>query len=272
MRKIVDCSGLESPELQAFISASESNLVILPDVCAVETFAAGRRAQTILQTLSRHPNRVVWLKPTQVIWRLTPSARESTRRFIDTKESAAFPKYLNYLSGGNPLLLEHLEKKKAESENFLAELLPDAEELRDKLKAITESYEQGDLAVLRAEKRLTDSLCRRIGTDVARQVATDLRQIFGVKRTWSVGDAQSSMPFRLGVSLCALGIKRAHTGAFKRLSKEKFRSDLNDSVYAAYATYYDGLITRDDGLSDVYDLTVKLLRDVFDLRRLPHRR
>jgi hypothetical protein len=268
MRKVIDCSGLESREFAEFMSDSAANFAILSDVCRMDTFAAGRGAQKILLTLSNYPGRAILLRPTSVIWRMTPRAREGVGRFVNRKDTALFPKYCAHLVAGEKGLLDNLEKKKMEAKTFLAELLPDAEEMRDKLASITGSYETGDLSVLRAERRITDRLCRRIGTDVAHQTAADLRGIFGNGIEWKAADAKYSLPFRIAASFCALGLMRASTGAFRNLKAATFRSDLNDAVYAAYATYYDGLITRDEQLADVYNLTVKLLRSVFDLRRL----
>jgi len=115
MRKVVDCSALDRPELPAFLVASRHNHALLTDACQQEAFAAGLKVQELFEPFADHPGQAVLLMPTWHIWRLRPKTSCFLPKFVDRKQTAAFLKYCRLLVSGNELLLANVIKKQEEA-------------------------------------------------------------------------------------------------------------------------------------------------------------
>jgi hypothetical protein len=85
-----------------------------------------------------------------------------------------------------------------------------------------------------------------------------------IRINYEIPATKATLIFRFSVCHCALAIRRASVGGIQKQSVETFRNDLNDCIYVTYATFYDGLITTDRGMKKTYNLTLFLLREVFD--------
>jgi len=268
MRKVVDCSALESPTLLAFLDESRQNFAILTDVANHEVFAAGARAGELLSPFATHAGQAILLHPTWQIWKLRPRRNGFIPRFIDQEQTRLFSRYCSMLAGGHPRALANAEKKAKESQDFGEKLLGDAEPMLRQMQRLIASYDSRDLKALRSGHSLSSQLCTKITRDVAENTARDLWEAQGINASSSAQEIKASLIFRLTVCSCALTIRRAADGGVAKLGAETYRNDLNDCIYAAYATLFDGLVSCDDGLVKTFNLSLILLRDVFDCRNI----
>lgn len=271
VKKVVDCSGMESAELAQMLAASPSNFAVLSDFCAMEAFSRGTKAQALFQILARHPGQTLVLKTTAEISRLRPRAKGLLNRLIDNQETNDFVNYATAVANGNDQIIAHLAEKRNRAKVFLGDLVPAAEALQRHMLEMFKTYTDSDLHALRSEKRVTERFARRIETDVAQETRLLLNNIFGAGRLPRVPDVKYSFPFRFAVCHFALATHWASTGGLHSLPAKNFRNDINDCNCAAHATFFDGLITRDDRLTDVFNLSVKLLRAVFGMHTLTAR-
>jgi hypothetical protein len=268
MRKVVDCSALESPTLLAFLDESRRNCAVLTDVANHEVFAIGTRAGELLNPFATHAGQAILLHPTWQIWKLRPRRNGFIPRFIDQKQTRLFSQYCRMLASGHPRALANAERKARESQDFGMKLLGDAEPLLRQMQRQIASYDSRDLKALRSGHSLSPQFCAKITRDVAENTARDLREAQGTNASSSAQEIKASLIFRLNVCSYALTVRRAADGGVEKLGTETYRNDLNDCIYAAYATLFDGLVSCDDGLVKTYNLSLILLRDAFDCRNI----
>ena len=148
------------------------------------------------------------------------------------------------------------------------ELLGDAEPLLRQMQRLIASYDRRDLKALRSSHTLSPRFCAKMTRDVVENTARELREALGINASPSGEEIKASLIFRLTVCSCALTVRRAADGDVDKLGSKAYRNDLNDCIYAAYATLFDGLVSCDDGLVKTYNLSLKLLGTVFDCRNL----
>lgn len=272
MRMVIDCNALSQTQLVDFLDGSRGNIAVLTDFCVMESFNRGAGVHLSYQTLSRHPGQVLVLQTTPYIARLHPRSKGLLNRLTDHKGTADFPKYCRALASGGSMAGTNFEFKRDLARNFIAELTPAAEALRAPMIAMMQRHSETDLNVLRTQKRLTSDILNRATEDIARLTAGLYRDIPNFGGLPSHPEVLYSFPFRMSVCHYALALHWAWKGGLHSWPAEKLRNDLTDCTYAAHASFFDGLITGDGRLGDVYNLGVKLLEGVFGLHALTARK
>ncbi len=88
-------------------------------------------------------------------------------------------------------------------------------------------------------------------------------QLFSKEKRPSAPDVFYSYPFRYATAMYCLNLFWTATGDVTTAPTDKVRNDAMDMTYVAYATFFDGLITRDAKLRALYVLTKDFLTTVF---------
>ena len=69
---------------------------------------------------------------------------------------------------------------------------------------------------------------------------------------------------RYAVSAYLLTLQWISDGGPGNVKREKLRNDYVDMHYVAYATFYEGLLTRDAKMKGIYEEICFVLENVFD--------
>ena len=75
----------------------------------------------------------------------------------------------------------------------------------------------------------------------------------------TLGDAIDSIVFRFALTSYLWALYRASNGAGGNMKAEKVRNDVVDLSYVAYATYFDGLLTRETMVNKLFAATCNAL-------------
>lgn len=259
-------------ELAQFLLKSRENAAVLTDFCVMESFNRGEGVQLSYRTLSRHPGQVLVLETTPYIARMRPRSKGLVQRFVDRDGTENFPKYCRALASGASMAATNFEFKRDLAKKFIEELTPAAEALREPMIAMLQKQTPDDLSILRSKKRLTPQFIQQACADIAALTAGLYRDIPGFGPLPDYPDVFYSFPFRLSVCHYALAAYWTWKGGLHSLPATKLRNDLTDCTYAAHGSFFDGLVTGDGRLSDVYNLSIKILLEVFGLTSLTARK
>lgn len=71
-----------------------------------------------------------------------------------------------------------------------------------------------------------------------------------------------SFQFRYSLCTYSLVLKWIMKDGYNNVSNDKLRNDFIDMVYAAYATFFDGIITKDKKLLEIYQFARWLIDEV----------
>jgi len=271
MKKVIDASALRSDELREFLCASKRNLAVLTDYSFRESFK-GRGETNVRKSyeiLAAHTDQVIVLKDTASISHLDPRAKGLQGRLVGTKETADFPRYCKALYSNSPGISDDIRSKQDKANHFFDQSDASTETLRRGMGMIIKGYQPDDIKRLRANQPLSQTLKDKFIGDVARTSALQWRNVNPGRPLPAVADIKYSFLFRYIVCGFTLGLKWAAEGGLEAVQTSRLKNDFTDMTYAAFATFFDGLITRDKKLDEVHRRSVSLLNDLFDIPKPP---
>jgi len=76
-------------------------------------------------------------------------------------------------------------------------------------------------------------------------------------------ELRGSYIFRYSVAAYLLAMRWISDGGAKTVKPENLRNDVVDMTYVAYATFFDGLLSRDKKATEIYEEARFLLDEVF---------
>lgn len=264
-RKVVDANYFQDPDLAAYLRASRSNFAVLIDYAGMEAYKgdAIHNIYRSLEILSKYAEQVLVLKGTRKILRQKLASAGLQRRMIDDVQTRGFGRFCIEVrrahAGSSPHREQILELGKESTEHF-ARILNDAIDLPIIIQGLTRAFTPEELRVLRTQRTLQSTVLEKF----VRQTLAIAVQLFrdhpdlGYLPPASL--ARNSLAFRVALSGNVLAL-RWIADAVTTARAEKLRNDMVDAFYVAYATFFDGLLTKDKKMQQIYDDT-RLYLDV----------
>lgn len=272
MRMVVDTNFLERTELRDYLAASKENFAILPDYVAMEAYKAdtlnsiGRRMRVVCE----FPAQIIALRGTRDACALTGSAAEFAERVIDLEQTAEFSKFCGALAlaqSGNQHLQQQLLHHGREARAQLERMLAGSDALAEGIAAIAASFKSSEVKVLRRRNEpYPDTLLEKIALRVMELAATLMRDHPAVTHFPPASEAPDRFLFRVALCGISLALRWISVGGAHLAKAEKLRNDQVDLSLAAFATYFDGLLTDDKRLASIYAESKVWLESIFSRR------
>jgi hypothetical protein len=258
VRKVVDSNFLQAKELRGYFSDSPRNVAILTDYAAMEAYKGDTLASIHKSMLivRQFPKQVVVLKSTRAICGLSARRSGLSRRMIDEKQTREFPTYCKHLLAGergNRTVERQLLEAGREADEQMARMLADATKMNAAIDGIAARYSDHELRVLRKGERITPAIIGKILEDVTAMTAETFANHPSVSRWPSAENLANAFIFRACLCGYLLALDWLSVGGIKGASPSKLRNDMVDVNFAAYATYFDGLLSADQKTMRIYE-------------------
>jgi hypothetical protein len=272
MRKIVDSNFLRSDELKSYLSSSRWNFVVLNDYAAIEAYK-GDTLKSIfhsMEILAGYPKQVIILKSTRFVCGLRGRAAGMQKRMIDESQTRHFGKYCEALlaaKGGDLSIERQLLDLGREANEQMDKMLAGITDIPMAIEEMASVYSDIDLKMLRRDRIATNAFLDKFIQSVLQLSAILFLQHPEVTKFPNTDELPYTFIFR--ASLCVLLSARRwiSVGGAQKAKIEKLWNDLVDSYFAAYATYFDGLLTFDKKLIEIYEEASSLIQEIIDSRR-----
>lgn len=269
-RVVIDGSALASPALEAYFRLSENNHAVMIDYAGLETFRRGRleKIRESYALLRRYPNRVIVLKPTIQISKLKPRSNGLINRMTDDELTDRFPNFVKLMFDERSpdlarLRQQEIERKAAVAEAQIAKLTQDAETVRQGMSLMMAQYPPAMLSSLRKATTLPPEFRDKVRDDILVNTGIHLKTLFPAGVRFTFDEIAYSLLFRYAACSYVLFLKWAADQGHKSARAEKLRNDCTDMVYAAFATFFDGLITEDGKLAELFATAQVVLKSLF---------
>ena len=267
-RKVVDTNCLQSEALRAYLSASADNYAVLTDYAAMEAYK-GDTLKSIycsMEILAEHPKQVIVLGGTQIICGLSGRDAALQEPLIDEVQSREFSEYCQHLlaakRGGRSLQGQPLEHGR-EATAHIDRMLMDMPTLSSGIDLMAKTYSPAELQILRRREKHTPQMRERLVQNVLLLAGQFFKEHPSVTE-WPRGtEVRNTFIFRYALCGYLSILKRIEDGGAAKTKPEKLRNDVIDVNFAAFATYFDGLITSDKRAGEIYTEAEFLLREVF---------
>lgn len=250
-----------------FLAGDRRNIVVVTDFCCMECYQ-GDSVHTLASSLAiiaRCPERVVILKSADEIVAL--SARRAKREeFVDWDQTRGFAEFCEQAAGaakGNETLALAVRAQAAEANAYLAKLASEAEGIGASMRLVA--------AELPAE--LTKRLRRKIPLTeddilvVIDGIGALARELFARRPEMLPPNSStipfSSLAFRFALAVYLLTVAWAAMGGVEAASPSKLKNDIIDMNYVAVGTLFDGVLSNDKRVNEIYESCRLFLDNAF---------
>lgn len=268
-RYVIDANFSESLKLESWLGKNPSNIALITTTFSIETYRR-RKATGIKRSygiLSRFPKQLKVIRNQEELCRLHVKTKGMTARMMDEEGTADLLDLCRKVEARTdaeiaaafaPLIRqadEQVEKLQRDSVGLGAEMASQLDQLHER-----------DLYALRTGAPYTSELIRDLLEQVVNTTVAIMQTIPGCYAPNAPADLIRCFPCRL--VLCgALALRaRARRGDIAKVNPDRIRNDLLDAQYIAIASYFDGLLTEDKGMREVYE-EAKVIISLLDGRQ-----
>ena len=268
VKKVVDASGLRSSPLELYLAASPGNFAVVTDFALFEIFKgnAAVNVRKSVAIISRFPKQVIQLRPHGEIATLNLRRKGLQKRLQDERETQGLIEFCrDVMRAEKPdeRLAREIAIRGAAAERLLESFTRQAVPIRTAITRLADRTCPDNLSALRKGLPASPAFTEQFVRDVMGITALHFRALVGMKKMPTAEDALFSYTFRYAVCAYALALRWLKEGGHDTAQLGTLRNDFVDMAYAAYATFFDGLITEDRKLEDMYKLARWILRNVF---------
>lgn len=255
MKKIVDVNYLRDPRLKEYFAEDKSNFIIFTDFACMECYK-GRSLTNIknsLEIVSDFSEQVLVLKNTGAVIKEDLTRSQQNDIFIDQDQSAGFHDFcigVKGASAGDTYFAKQLLEK---SELASIDIEKKKEYAGLVLKGIEQFNKQMDqnfVKVLRSGKPWTSAEYEHIWREVIELCKLMFKKHNELPNKYTFA---RHYIFRYSLACYLLALKWLSEGGWHSYSQEDMRNDLIDMSYVAYATYFDGVLSKDKKINELYE-------------------
>jgi hypothetical protein len=250
MKLVIDSNKLQSDDLRGFLAKAKSNVAVLTDYAAMEAYKGNTLASIFksMAILADFPEQVIVLKGTRSACAQRGRLAGLQRRLIDEEQTKGFPEFVENLrraEHGDPHLERQLLEHGQEATAHLHKMLVDAESTAAVIEDIATLYSKEERRLLRAGDVLPGPAVDKIVRAVLYIAGKAFDEHPDVNFVPKYDELGNTFVFRVALCTYLLALDWGARGGARDANPAKFRNDFVDMNFAAYATYFDGLLSAD---------------------------
>jgi len=267
MKKIIDANFLRTPALEYYLKSSSEHFVVLNEYACIEAYK-GNAIKSIsksMETLSLFPRQVIVLKSTRDVARLTLSSRD-VRQLEDVDDTKGFRSFCRAMHLGllnDESLKDQIIEKGIEATARSNALRDDAAKFARGIEELTRSFRPEHLKALRKREVFPADLIEKVIKEILLITALLFSKHPDIDQVPQAKQVQDSYILRFAVSAYLLALRWISDGGPGTVSLEKMGNDVIDMHYVAHATLFDGLLTNDNKMTEIYRETCFVLENAF---------
>jgi len=270
MKKVIDANYFQAPALREYLSSSRKNFVVFNDYACMEAYK-GNAVKSIyksIETVSIFPRQIIVLKGTRDVVQLTLSAKDPLL-FVDADQTQDFRDFclgVRLAVEGDEELKAQIIVKGKTATTHLAAMRDDAFKIVAGILQLAKSFTPEHLRTLRKREILPAALVGKIVKEILLLAALLCLKHPDINQMPNADQIRDTYVFRFAVSVYLLCLRWISDGGPGAVRLEKLRNDMVDMNYVAYATFFDGLLTNDNKMNEIYGETCFVLESVFAMR------
>jgi hypothetical protein len=264
MKFVVDSNYLQSDELSYFLRKSNKNIVVLTDFVAMEAYKSN--IYKSMELLSQFAYQVIVLKGSTKIGSLCGRPKGLQRRLIDELQTKEFSEYIKTLSlskKGNPRILNQVQSNNQLAQNHLEKMLQDAERIKPEIDNIAKIFTKDEKAIIRDNQPFSTEMVKKLGEAVITITAGVLHTVSNAPRRPAYDELPNTFYFRVTLCCFLMLIRRGALGGASDARIDKIRNDVVDMIIVAYATYFDGILSKETNVNRIFEDACAILSGLF---------
>jgi hypothetical protein len=271
MKCIVDSNFLGDEALRRYLSRSKSNAAVLTDYVFMEAVKHDplSNAHKSFEILAQYPAQVIVLKTTYHVSGLHGGSRGLARRLVDvprTREFSIFCQALKNAQLGERTMTAELLRLGSEANAHLNAMAEGADEFVRVAAEAAKAFSKEDRSHLRQPGNVDLELLKKLFLAAVWQCEALLELHPAIRRLPTADELANTYLFRSSLCHLLLILKWAFDGGTSP-KPTKITNDLVDTHVAAYATYFDDLLSKDPTPKEISQKARTVLSQLPSLRR-----
>jgi hypothetical protein len=270
MRKVIDANYFEHSDLEAYFRANGENRAILIDYAGMEMRKGADPLRNLTHSLSilrKFPKQVVVLRGTRAIAAMSTATQGLDVRLVDKSQTRGFAEFCRHVqvaATGDRRYMAAVAEGAANAREHFAQMESGFAATHDVIADYLGRFTDEQLTELRGSKRYSKELCDTI--------ELQLREIWqllyhthpDIRELRHMEEVVNHIVFRYTVAGYVWLLEKLRNGASGKqpLSPKKVTSDFIDIVYVAYATYFDGVLSKELRVQQNFDETLVILKQM----------
>lgn len=269
MKKIADTNYIQNEALvRAFLAASPRNAVVLTDYVAMELYNSGsmETLRRTVKALAPYPAQVFVLKDIKRVCGLSGRPAGLQRRLIDDNQTASLPNFFREVeaaANGSSWYAKGYASKAASAADQLELVLSGTSQNASAYSDFASLFTKEELLAIRKQSGVTKAMAKKIMAFTSELSAHLFEQHPSATRFPTRLELPNTYIFRVSLANTVLALWWVGVGGADRARPEKLRNDAVDCYLAAYATFFDGVLSGDEKLKDIYGACRYILAEAF---------
>jgi hypothetical protein len=264
---VLDTNGLQSLELDRYLSASAKNYAVLPDHTSMELY----KSQTLagiyeaVAILSRFPHQVIVLKGTRVACGLVGDPKTMRARLVDNGQTAAFASFCRQVERarlGDERMQRAILDRVTAARSDLNTIALSAPQVTAGRAGIAVTYSEFEKRTIRVGSDMPESLKNKFVKNTLLLASSMLGAHPEVRQIPRFDALPSRYLFRFALCCQLWVLDWIADGSQAAIKAEKTTNDMIDLHIATCATYFDGILSNDEKLTRTYSTTLFLLNQL----------
>lgn len=256
---VADSNFLRDAALIQYLDASRANKIALAEEVLTEMHK-GDPAVAVPQSLAyarRHPKQIVIIRSLPACYGMRFRCAADVRRMIDPRQTMDFAAWYDDVLSGHLDLSSGRQQARAQIEDIAANVA----HLQPIFRKMKKDFNKSELAQIRRREAYQHSTQAKL-IEIVFRVTKALFLASGVKGNLVPvirRDAPDFFIFRYGLCMTLLFTRWVHLGNLSD-DRDRLVNDVIDMHLAALGTFFGGILTRDQRLSDIQKEARYLLR------------
>ena len=279
MRMVIDSNFLKDDALRDFLSKSRKNEVVITDYVMIEALKDDplNKIFGLMKILRQYPNQVVVLKSMRSLTALKGRRCGMTRRMIEpgqTKGFAAWCGRLDNAEAGDEESRKQLVGAGNEATEQMSRIITAQSKYAETIEDEAKHYTADELQILRTDQPYTPEMLDKIAERVVSLTIKFFEQHPDQMKMPTAWELPYTFMFRFALCAYLQTLRRIRDGGVKDVKADKIANDIVDAAFAAHATYFQGLLSKDAKANELYRNAKHVLKGFpvspDKLRKLPH--
>ena len=256
MRVIIDSNMMQNDGLREFLALSSANIAVLTDYTAMESFKTNNVCAIVSswEVLRHFPNQIICLEGTKKVGTIDPRAPGIANRMISKTETKGIPEFIGLLDraqAGDQSITKQLLKRSEWAQSHMNGMLAKSGDMGLSIGEFESRFTEAELARMRRQEAWRPDTGAKL-YDVIDELARYSFNLHPAKPPFpSTKHKINHFIFRHAVAYAVYMLHLVEWGATNR-KPENVRNDSIDIILGTYATYFNGLMTRDTLADRIY--------------------
>lgn len=258
-RLVIDTNYLADEGLEAWLAASRHHYGLINQVTLIEVHKeyASTNARRLMRIACRHPGQIKILRDLTDLTYMDGSTKRLTRRMIDNDQTAKFGTYCTTVIEApmDEAIASQFAFFEEQSKSYIAEVAETAPRIFNLFRLAERAFTSSDVRHLCQRRSYPPSLQEKMV-----QLAFAIREMLireqRERLTRDMRDAVNTYIFRYSLVVALFFARWVKTGRMDITNEDRLINQILDMKIAAMATFYDGLLTREPRMGEIYEEAV----------------